>query len=51
MSHVIDVKKCETGISEAYRHSFKGHGREPRERVEANKKFEKNYNKIDWSKK
>ena len=51
MSHLIDTKKCEVGFEPAYQKSFKGRGREINEQRAAKKNFDKNFSKIDWSKK
>jgi hypothetical protein len=47
----VDTKKCEVGFTDAYRKRFKGRGRNTKEFNGGRKRFEKNYDKIDWSKK
>lgn len=50
MSRVVDTSKCEHGFSDAYKKTFKGKGRDTRERNRSNANFTANYDKIDWSK-
>ncbi len=50
MSHLIDTSKCEVGISDAYKKTFKGKGRTIDERRELNRKFRNGYGRIDWNK-
>jgi len=49
MSHLIDKEKIEVGFTDKYRKSFKGTGRNLKERAKSQRRFEKRYDRIDWS--